>query len=37
MIEPVKVIAPMARPSDISTVEPGWISWPSQMPNASGA
>ena len=37
MIEPVKVTAPMARPSDISMMLPGWIAPPSAMPKASGA
>ncbi len=37
MIEPVKVTAPMARPSDISMMLAGWIPAPSAMPKASGA
>ena len=37
MIEPVKVIAPIARPSDISIVLAGWIAPFSAMPKASGA
>ena len=37
MIEPVKVIAPIARPSDISMMLPGWMMAPSSMPKASGA
>ena len=37
MTEPEKVMAPMARPSDISTSELPWMSpaWP--MPKLSGA
>ena len=37
MIEPVKVSAPMAAPSDISIRLAGWISWAVPMPKASGA
>ena len=37
MIEPVKVTAPMARPSDISMMLAGWMPAPSAMPKASGA
>ena len=37
MIEPVKVTAPIARPSDISMMLAGWMPSPSAMPKASGA
>ena len=37
MIEPVKVTAPIARPSDISIRLPGWMPAPSAMPKACGA
>ena len=37
MIEPVNVTAPIASPSDISMMLPGWMAPPSSMPNASGA
>ena len=37
MIEPVKVIAPIASPSDISIMLAGWMMSPSSMPKASGA
>ena len=35
MIEPVKVTAPIARPSDISMRLAGWMPPPSAMPKAS--
>ncbi len=37
MIEPVKVMAPIAVPSDISTRLCVWIAPGVPMPNASGA
>ena len=37
MIEPVKVMAPMAVPSDISTRLWVWIAPGTPMPKASGA
>ncbi len=37
MIDPVKVIAPMAWPSDISMMLAGWMPAPSAMPKAWGA
>ena len=37
MIEPVKVIAPMATPIDISTRLPPWIAPLMPMPKACGA
>ena len=37
MIEPVKVMAPMAVPSDISTRLAAWISPTAPMPKAAGA
>ena len=37
MIEPVKVIAPIAKPSDISMMLAGWMRSPSAMPKACGA
>ena len=36
MIEPVKVIAPMATPSAISTSASGWIEPISPMPKEDG-
>jgi hypothetical protein len=37
MTEPEKVTAPMARPSDISTSDPPWMSPRVPMPKLSGA
>ena len=37
MIEPVKVTAPMATPSDISTRLAPWMSPAAPMPKAAGA